>query len=72
MREKQCCGTDDAVAPLVNIIFKHIDKPHAYATDFPSAFNMIQADILVSKMVQQELNPYLIGTPCSLQKEYRS
>ena len=29
--------------------------------DFSSAFNTIQSDILVSKMVQLELNPYLIN-----------
>ena len=61
---KQGCGTEDAVATLVHIITKHLDKPKTYARalflDFSSAFNTIQTDILVSKMVQRELNPYLI------------
>ena len=52
------------VAYLVHIISKHLDKPKTYARalflDFSSAFNTIQADILVAKMVQQKLNPYLI------------
>ena len=62
---KKGCGTEDAVVTLVHLISKHLDKSnknHARVLflDFSSAFNTIQSDILVSKMVQLELNPYLI------------
>lgn len=61
---KQGCGTEDAVVTLVHIISKHLNNPNTYVRalflDFSSAFNTIQSDILVSKMVQLELNPYLI------------
>ena len=62
---KKGCGTEDAVATLVHLITKHLDQSKDnYARvlflDFSSAFNTIQSDILVSKMVQLELNPYLI------------
>ena len=62
---KKGCGTEDAVVTLVHVITKHLDKSNKnYARvlflDFSSAFNTIQSDILVSKMVQLELNPVLI------------
>jgi hypothetical protein len=62
---KKGCGTEDAVATLFHLITKHLDQSKDnYARvlflDFSSAFNTIQSDILVSKMVQLELNPYLI------------
>ena len=49
---KQGCCSEDTVATLVHIISKHLDKPNPYVRalclDF-SAFNTIQADILVLK-----------------------
>lgn len=45
--------------------FKHLDKSNenyarALFLDYSLAFDTTQSDILVSKMVQLELNPYLI------------
>ena len=62
---KKGCGTEDAVVTLVHLIMKHLDdSKENYARvlflDSSSAFNTIQSDILVSKMVQLELNPFLI------------
>ena len=49
---------------LVHIISKHIDKPKTYARalflDFSPAFNTIQPDILLSKIMKFQINPYLI------------
>ena len=62
---KKGCGTEDAVATLVHLVTKHLDQSNEHYArvlflDYSSAFNTIQSDILVSKMVQLELNPYLI------------
>lgn len=61
---KTGCGTEDAVATLVHIITKHLDKPHNYVRalflDYSSAFNTIQPNILLFKMYHLKVNPYLI------------
>lgn len=62
------CGrnTEDAVATLTHIVLKHLDspnhKPYARALfiDYSSAFNTIRPDLLLSKMQQLDINPYLI------------
>jgi len=61
---KKGCSTEDAVAALVHIISKHLDKPktivRALFLDFSSAFNTVQVDRLVSKLVRLNVNPYLV------------
>ncbi len=61
---KKGCSTEDAVAALVHIISKQLDKSNTTIrtvfADFSSAFNTIKVDILVSKLVQLGVNPYLI------------
>ncbi len=47
---------------LLHLILKHLDKPKTIARalflDF--AFNPIQSELLLTKMIQMEVNPYLI------------
>lgn len=54
-------GTDDA---LMHLALKHLESPVAYATlmciDFSSAFNTIPLHILLNKLVQLGVNPFLI------------
>ena len=61
---KQGRSTEDAVVTLVHIISKHLDKPNTYARalflDFSSAFNTIQPNLLLSKMIKLQINPYII------------
>ena len=62
------CGrnTKDAVATLTHLVLKHLDlpnhKPYARVLfiDYSSAFNTIKPDLLLSKMQQLDINPYLI------------
>lgn len=58
------CSTEDAIATLVHIISKQLDKSdttiRTLFLDFSSAFNTIKVDILLSKLVQLGVNPYLI------------
>ena len=48
----------------MHLISKHLDKPNSYARglfiDFSSAFNTIQPDLLLTKMVQLQINPFVI------------
>lgn len=59
---KQDSSTEDAVASLVHIITKHLDKCNSYVKalfhDTSSAFDTIQVKTIVSK--QLDVNPYLI------------
>ncbi|KAL2103161.1 hypothetical protein ACEWY4_000029 [Coilia grayii] len=61
---KQGRSTEDAVVALTHIISKHLDKPNTYARalfiDFSSAFNTIQPNLLLSKMIKFQINPYII------------
>lgn len=62
---KKGCGTQDVVVTLAHLITKHLhlckdNHARVLFLDFSSAFDTIQSNILVSKMVQLELNPYLI------------
>lgn len=61
---RQGRSTEDAVT-LVHLISKHLDSnPKSYARglflDFSSAFNTIQPDLLITKMVQLHVNPFVI------------
>ena len=61
---KQNRSTEDAVVALTHLILQHLDKPkntaRALFLDFTSAFNTIQPELLLTKMVQLQVNPYLI------------
>ncbi len=67
---KQGSSTEDAVAALVHIITKHLDKCNSYVRalflDFSSAFDTIQVNTLVSKLMKLDVNPYLIKWYTSL------
>ena len=68
---RQQRSTEDAVATLMHLVSKHLDalkiKPYARVPfiDFSSAFNTIQPDILLSKMIHMGMNPHLIHWYCS-------
>ena len=68
-------GTEDAVVTLIRLILKHLDKPKTTARalflDFTSAFNTIQPELLLAKMIQMEVNPHLLQSSHLLQIEYR-
>ena len=57
-------STEDAVVTLIHFILKHLDKPKCTARalflDFTSAFNTIQPELLLAKMIQMEINPHLV------------
>ncbi|KAK0141045.1 RNA-directed DNA polymerase from mobile element jockey [Merluccius polli] len=55
--------TSDAIATVMHLVLKHLENPAGYArllfVDF-SAFNLIQPHILLKKLVQLNVNPFLI------------
>ena len=57
-------GTDDALTSTTHFILKHLENPSAYArlmfVDFSSAFNTILPQIMLQKLKQMDVNPYLI------------
>lgn len=48
----------------MHLVPKHLDKPkiiaRALLLDFTSAFNTIQPELLLAKMVEKEVTPYLL------------
>ena len=70
---KQGCGAEDAVTTLNLLIARHLDKPRTYAKelflDFSSAFNTIQTNLLLNKIIQQKINPFLIHWYASFQNQ---
>lgn len=57
-------STSDAIVTLMHVILKHLEHSVAYARllliDFSSAFNSVQLHILLSKLVQAKVNPFII------------
>lgn len=57
-------STSDAIVTLMHLILKHLECPATYARllfiDFSSAFNLIQPHILLKKLTQEKVNPFLI------------
>ena len=61
---RQGRGTDDAINSITHFTVKHLECPKAYARilfiDFSSAFNTLQPHLLISKLKQMSVNPFLI------------
>ncbi len=58
---KQYCSNYVVVVTLVPLILKHlINIAQALFLDFTSVFNTIQLELLLTKMIQIQVNPYLI------------
>lgn len=60
----------DAIYTLMHFVLKHLENPAAYARlffiDFSSTFNSIQSHILLKKLVELDVNPFLsYGTTLS-------
>lgn len=57
-------STDDALNTTTHFILQHLENPTAYARlmfmDFSSAFNTILPQVLLNKLKQMEVNPYII------------
>jgi len=61
---KNNCGTNDAVSTLMHLVLKQLESPTAYARllfiDFSSAFNSIQPHKLLEKLINLQVNPFII------------
>ena len=57
-------STCDAISTLAHLTLKHLEGKEAYARllfiDFSSAFNTIHPDILLYKLAQLDVNPFII------------
>ena len=57
-------STSDAISTLMHLVLKHLENPAAYAwllfIDFSSSFNTIQPHLLLTKLVELDVNPFLI------------
>lgn len=57
-------STDDAVLTVLHSILQHLENPKAYARllfiDFSSAFNTLLPHILLDKLINWSVNPYII------------
>ena len=57
-------STCDAISTLTHLTLKHLEGKEAYARllfiDFSSAFNTIHPDILLYKLAQLDVNPFII------------
>ena len=58
-------GVEDAILMFLDNIYKHIDSPRNYCrilfADFSSAFNTIQPHIMVSKLINMNINKCVIA-----------
>ncbi len=54
-------STDDALNSISHLTLKHLEDPKAYARllfiDFSSAFNSLQAHLLLQKVTQMTVDP---------------
>lgn len=61
---RQGRSTDDAINSITHLTLKHLEDPKAYARilfiDFSSAFNSLQPHLLLQKMTQMNVNPFII------------
>lgn len=57
-------STSDAISTVVHLVLKHLEISGAYARlvfiDFSSAFNTLHIDLLLRKLAQLNVNPFLI------------
>lgn len=60
---RQGRSTDDAINSITHLTLKHLEDPKAYARllfiDFSSAFNTLQPHLLLQKMIQMNVNPFI-------------
>lgn len=58
------CSTEDAVVSITHLISKHLEEPKAYAcvlfADFSSAFDTVSPLLLVNKLNNMNVNPFII------------
>ena len=58
-------SVEDAIVCFLDCIYKHLDKPRGYSrvlfVDFSSAFNTIKPNILLNKLNNFKINPYLVS-----------
>ncbi len=61
---RQGRGTDDAIHGITHLTLKHLENPKAYARllfiDFSSTFNTLQPHLLIEKLRQMSVNPFII------------
>lgn len=57
-------STEDALSTMTHLILKYLESPLAYVRvlfmDLSSAFNTLLLDIVLSKLKQMEVNPYIV------------
>lgn len=55
-------STSDVISTLMHLLLKDLESPVAYARllfiDFSSAFNTIQPHLLLTKLVELDVNPF--------------
>ena len=61
---KQGRSIDDAVRSITHLVLRHLEEAKAYAhllfIDFNSAFNTLQRYLLLDKLKQLNVNPFII------------
>lgn len=61
---RQGRSTDDAINSITHLTLKHLENPKAYARllfiDFSYAFNTLQTHLLLQKITQMNVNPFII------------
>lgn len=58
-------SAEDAVGSIIHLVSKHLEDSKEYAhllfIDFSSAFNTVQAYLLLEKLKHMDVNPYIIS-----------
>lgn len=58
-------SAEDAVGSIIHLVSKHLEDSKEYAhllfIDFSSAFNIVQAYLLLEKLKHMDVNPYIIS-----------
>ncbi len=61
---KQGRGTDDSINSITHLVTEHPEDPKAYVrllfVDFSSAFNMLQPHLLIEKLKNMNVNPFIL------------
>ncbi len=57
-------STEDAFISMTHLISKHLEVPHVFVRalflDFSLAFNTAQPHLLVQKLINMQVNPFMI------------